>query len=900
MSTRLHFPGKAYLGLLALTGGLLVALTAGGAFAQTLGGVSCGDVTSNGLAAQFPSLPLFNNPLDGSAVQPLPPRYGFDYLNGYVWVRNAPGSQCASSLNDFFLCAQTNGRPGDSDGDGVRNEQGGGLCSFATVDVGDGDGTAATDPLSDAEAWILQVDRDCNGIYDLTFRALGPNAQLRVTADAFTGKVGQVIGGSGVAFAIAPTTNTPYTSPACDGEQGQVLFHIPNWDQYFAAPGLSAGLFTWRFDGGNIQDGPGEDQIVGNINLAAPLLAIDKSPDLTLCEQVAGQLSIKITNKGNTKVENLSLTDLLPNGWAFEAIVSPAGVTANQVGNLVTFSLGASNALDPCQELTILFTVKPVAECQAGPNLATVEGQFRAYCIQGGNAVIESQLVGPYSDSSQLVCLQPPAVTVLCEVPAEVCVGQNYTVKGTATNTSLALEDITITLKTAGGAAIKTQKFVGVPAGESRVLESDPIACAVAGVNNYTVEAKAENTCGSVDAQPSNCSVTCKELPCVNQAQCTITPSNPDFGGSYTVSGSACNCGDRPADLTITIKTGAGTVVKTQVFVAVPAGECRTLTSDPFTCEGLAEYTIEAKAANDCGETQIISSSCSVTCEQPTCCWLTMGGFLNAGIRSGNKDNTFGGNVGPPPSGSWQHIQRNGRDEVFNFHSHDAHVLACGNDGTAGPCHPEGDSNWINFGGTGKYSLNGGARTGEATWTARAEDHGEPGRQGWQNGGCGTPDFYRIEVRDKDTGEVVFTAEGIIDGGNIQIHDCKHAKETSSGRTSGNGRLKTAGADDTSAETASVGTSLELYRPTPNPFTNSTTIAYAVGGNGQDVQIGIYNVAGRLVRTLASGFQAAGRYEVSWNGRSDDGATATHGVYFIRALVGGTRVNEASRILYLR
>ena len=66
------------------------------------------------------------------------------------------------------------------------------------------------------------------------------------------------------------------------------------------------------------------------------------------------------------------------------------------------------------------------------------------------------------------------------------------------------------------------------------------------------------------------------------------------------------------------------------------------------------------------------------------------------------------------------------------------------------------------------------------------------------------------------------------------------------------------------------------------------------------MQLGIYNVAGRQIRSLVSGFQAAGRYQVSWDGRGDDGAAATHGVYFLRAFVGGQRIDAASRILYLR
>jgi flagellar hook assembly protein FlgD len=69
---------------------------------------------------------------------------------------------------------------------------------------------------------------------------------------------------------------------------------------------------------------------------------------------------------------------------------------------------------------------------------------------------------------------------------------------------------------------------------------------------------------------------------------------------------------------------------------------------------------------------------------------------------------------------------------------------------------------------------------------------------------------------------------------------------------------------------------------------------------GQRVEIGIYNVAGRLVKSLVSSDQAPGRYEAVWDGRDDAGASVTHGVYFLRAYVGGQRVAASSRILYLR
>src|SRR5262249_17298032 len=161
-------------------------------------------------------------------------------------------------------------------------------------------------------------------------------------------------------------------------------------------------------------------------------------------------------------------------------------------------------------------------------------------------------------------------------------------------------------------------------------------------------------------------------------------------------------------------------------------------------------------------------------------------------------------------------------------------------------------------------------------------------------------------VKDATTGEVVFMAAGFLDGGNIQIHDCKHATKTSAPtRGGGPGTLSTNGAGDgTSTDVAATGSSaqvLEPYRPTPNPFSNTTSFAYQVSGSAsQRVQIGIYNVAGRLIRELVNETKAPGQYQTVWNGQDQGGATVVHGVYFIRAYVGGVRVDTASRILYLR
>jgi hypothetical protein len=67
----------------------------------------------------------------------------------------------------------------------------------------------------------------------------------------------------------------------------------------------------------------------------------------------------------------------------------------------------------------------------------------------------------------------------------------------------------------------------------------------------------------------------------------------------------------------------------------------------------------------------------------------------------------------------------------------------------------------------------------------------------------------------------------------------------------------------------------------PNPFRSATTVPYTVL-QASDLTVGVYNVAGQLVRVLASGFHPADTYETTWDGRDRSGARVSSGVYFVR------------------
>jgi hypothetical protein len=78
---------------------------------------------------------------------------------------------------------------------------------------------------------------------------------------------------------------------------------------------------------------------------------------------------------------------------------------------------------------------------------------------------------------------------------------------------------------------------------------------------------------------------------------------------------------------------------------------------------------------------------------------------------------------------------------------------------------------------------------------------------------------------------------------------------------------------------------LSLAAPAPNPFRGATTIAYRMPAE-RNAELGIYDVSGRLVRTLLHGVVPAGPGEVRWDGRDGDGNTASSGVYFVRLRAG--------------
>lgn len=84
-------------------------------------------------------------------------------------------------------------------------------------------------------------------------------------------------------------------------------------------------------------------------------------------------------------------------------------------------------------------------------------------------------------------------------------------------------------------------------------------------------------------------------------------------------------------------------------------------------------------------------------------------------------------------------------------------------------------------------------------------------------------------------------------------------------------------------------------RPFPNPvISNTASIEYVIPSRLGSAAVGItiFDVTGRVVRSIAEGAKSAGQHAVEWDLRDDDGAAVTSGIYFYQLTVGDESITE--------
>jgi len=87
------------------------------------------------------------------------------------------------------------------------------------------------------------------------------------------------------------------------------------------------------------------------------------------------------------------------------------------------------------------------------------------------------------------------------------------------------------------------------------------------------------------------------------------------------------------------------------------------------------------------------------------------------------------------------------------------------------------------------------------------------------------------------------------------------------------------------------GMDFALAQNTPNPCRLGSTFRFALPED-RDVDLRIFDVAGRAVKTLAAGRMSPGLHTMQWDGTSDAGQRLGSGVYFYRIVAGADRAQK--------
>ena len=105
---------------------------------------------------------------------------------------------------------------------------------------------------------------------------------------------------------------------------------------------------------------------------------------------------------------------------------------------------------------------------------------------------------------------------------------------------------------------------------------------------------------------------------------------------------------------------------------------------------------------------------------------------------------------------------------------------------------------------------------------------------------------------------------------------------------------------DTAVSTIESGALMQqailLGQISPNPFNASTEVEYVVAERGR-VVVRVFDLGGKLVRTLVDEVQDARTHDLRWDGRNDRGEAQASGVYFFEVEAGGQRQARKSLMI---
>lgn len=88
-----------------------------------------------------------------------------------------------------------------------------------------------------------------------------------------------------------------------------------------------------------------------------------------------------------------------------------------------------------------------------------------------------------------------------------------------------------------------------------------------------------------------------------------------------------------------------------------------------------------------------------------------------------------------------------------------------------------------------------------------------------------------------------------------------------------------------------ISSPLVLAQIFPEPFLSQTTISYWLMNRG-NIDLGIYDLYGVVVRTLVKSSENAGSHAILWDGKNDQGLIVPAGIYFVKAQINNESITK--------
>jgi hypothetical protein len=99
------------------------------------------------------------------------------------------------------------------------------------------------------------------------------------------------------------------------------------------------------------------------------------------------------------------------------------------------------------------------------------------------------------------------------------------------------------------------------------------------------------------------------------------------------------------------------------------------------------------------------------------------------------------------------------------------------------------------------------------------------------------------------------------------------------------------------ADVATGAAEVNLSQNSPNPFNPLTRISFSVPEDAGSTRLDVFDISGRLVKTLVYGDGITGRLDTTWDGTDSYGRRVSSGTYFYRLSVDDATVTRKMILL---